>query len=77
MLRTVVQGRRFKLKAKLESSLSYYSFSALNYRCFQHGFHRFNLQRLTMYSLLPLRLIMLSRHRTMPGWFIPSCQQGH
>jgi hypothetical protein len=36
------------LKAKLESSSIIFVFHALNFRRFQHGFHRVNLHRPTM-----------------------------
>ena len=50
-------GRKLKLKAKLKSSLSHFSFKAL-IRRFQHGFQGFNLHHPTFPRLGPDRMIM-------------------
>ena len=49
---SILYHRKLKLKAELESSSSCFSFKRLDpsSRRFQHGFHRFNLHRLTMLS---------------------------
>jgi len=42
-----MQRHKSKLKAQIESNLTYFSFKALGFRRFQRGLHRLNLHRPT------------------------------